>query len=118
MKVYSDTLTRDDMLDALPKGVTLDHCEPMRAPRLRRHGWNVTLRRWGSNRNTNSGHYGAGEKGAATYDDHGAWMAELYDRDPDARISWWKNRDDFNEGTEYKYALPGALEVEAMVGRR
>ncbi len=108
MKVYSDILTRDDMLDALPYGVTLEECEKIQNPRVRSQGWNVQLRRWGSNRHTNSGHYGAGERGAATYDDHGVWIAELFDRDPSARISWWDGRDHFNQGTEHKYALPAA----------
>lgn len=109
MKIYSDILTRDDMLDALPKGVTLDECYPIHGARVRSQGWNVRLRRWGSNRNTNSGQWGAGEKGAATYDDHGWWMAQLFDRDPDARISWWNGRDEFNRETDHKYATPGAI---------
>jgi hypothetical protein len=119
MKVYSDTLTRDDMLDALPKGVSLDECEPIQNPRVRTHGWNVRLRRWGSSRHVNSGNYGAGEQGAASWDDHGWWMAELFERDPSARIANWDGRESFNVGTEYRYAslISASLVTAGGTGR-
>ena len=119
MKVYSDTLTRDDMLDALPKGVSLDECEPIHNPRVRSQGWNVQLRRWGSERHVNTGQWGAGEQGAASYDDHGWWMAELFDRDPSARIANWDGRESFNVGTEYRYAslISASLVTAGGTGR-
>lgn len=104
MKVYSDTLTRSDLAAALSEGVSLDEVSEIRRPRVRSRGWNVRLRRWGSARHTNTGRYGAGEQGAASYDDHGYWMARLFKKDPHARISWWDGREQFEEGTKGRYA--------------
>lgn len=106
MKVYSDTLTRDDLVAALPEHVTLD-ARTIRNPRVRRFGWDVNLEGFGSRhtRKVNSGEYGAGYHYAASYDDHGEWMARLFAKDPDARISWWKGLEDFTKGTEGKYSL-------------
>ncbi len=104
MKVYSDSLTRIDLLDALPRGVTLDTCDPIERPRVRARGWNVQLRRWGSSRHVNTGMYGAGEQGAASYDDHGEWMAALFAKDREARIAYYDGLDDFERATNGKFA--------------
>lgn len=104
MKIYSDTLNRNDLLNAVPRGCTLD-LAPIAHARVRRYGWTARMLRPGGTRWTNTGQYGAGNERAASYDDHGVWMAALYALDPNARISWWKNADDFHAGTEGKYAM-------------
>lgn len=103
MKVYSDTLTKNDLLDALPRGVSLHVCDPIGAPRIRSRGWTVQLRCWGSNRHVNTGNYGAGEQGAASWDDHGRWMAALFARDPAARIADYDGAEDFDRSTDGAY---------------
>lgn len=105
MKVYSDVLTEADLRSALPDGVYAD-VRPLRQARVRRFGWDVYLEGFGARhtRATNSGTYGAGSRKAVSYDDHGVWMARLYQIDPDARVSWWKSRADFEQGTKGKYS--------------
>ncbi len=104
MKVYSDTLTRDDLVDALPRGVTLDSCEPISGARVRANGWTVALRCWGSSRHVNTGQYGAGEQGAASYEQHGVWMAALFAKDPAARIAYYDGRADFERATDGRFS--------------
>lgn len=109
MKVYSDKLTREDLFGALPTDVYAN-VRDIPKVRVRTHGWDVSLKGLGARhtRSVNSGEYGAGYHKAASYDDHGEWMMRLFDIDPDARISWWKDRADFMRGTENKYALATA----------
>ncbi len=104
MKVYSDTLTRSDLLDALPRGVVIEHLSTISRPRVRSYGWNVRLGRPSSRRHFNTGQWGAGDYGAASYDDHGAWMVRLFAIDPDARLAHWDGVDDFNTGTNGVYS--------------
>lgn len=106
MKVYSDIIETHELWKALPEDVYAN-VRPIKRPRVRARGWDVNLEGLGARhtRKVNSGEYGAGYHKAATYDDHGEWMQRLFDIDPDARISWWKDRADFMRGTEGKYAL-------------
>lgn len=106
MKVYSDGSILNDggLAAALPRGVTLDTLRPITRPRVRRFGWLVRLYRAGSRRAFNTGKHGAGDRGAATWDDYGAWIARLYDRDPLARIGPYTSRENFHEATHGKYA--------------
>ena len=100
MKVYSDTLTRKDLAEAAhAAGVYLWLCEEMKRTRVRAHGWEVSLSGSSPYRSQMADYHQA-----ATYDEHGEWMMRLFDLDPDARISWWKDRADFMRGTEGKYA--------------
>ena len=103
MKVYSDILTATDLHAATPRGVTVWECDPISKPRIRSHGWTVQLRCWGSARHVNTGYYGAGEQGAASWDQHGEWMARLFDIDPDARIAYYNGAEDFHRSTRDKY---------------
>ncbi len=100
MKVYSDTLTREDLYASLPSDVYLD-AQEIRRPRTRARGWTVYLEGLGDRhtRNTNSGNYGAGSHKAATWDDHGLWMAKLYEIDPMAKIAHYDSRSDFYDST-------------------
>lgn len=106
MKVYSNILTEDDLRAALPPEVGAS-IQVIRNPRVARHGYTVYLQGFGPRhtRSVNSGENGAGYHKAATYDDHGEWFARLYAIDPDARLSWWKDRGDFERGTEGKFSL-------------
>jgi hypothetical protein len=40
---------------------------------------------------------------AATYDEWGWFLADIFDRDPDARLGQYKNKDHFDEMTKGKY---------------
>lgn len=63
-------------------------------------------------RRRNSGSYGADELWAATHDEHGHWMAQVFEADPDAAIGWsprtpqYTGRADFHAKTEGAYAIP------------
>jgi len=103
MKVYSNTLTEADLRKAVPRGCQLELMSITR-PRVRDFGWHARLTCYAGNRWTNSGQYGAGSERAATYDQHGEWMAPLFEIDPDARIAHWDGVHDFNQGTEGRYS--------------
>lgn len=93
MRVYSDLLERRDLGEALPPGVWLAVVEPIGRPRKRARGWVVGL--------SGSSPYRSqltGEK-AATWDEHGVWMNELFRRDPQAVIGCYDGRDAFLEET-------------------
>ncbi len=106
MKVYSDILTREDLFAALPSDVYADVRNINTRKRAR--GWEVHLEGLGGRhtRRRNSGRYGATGQGgmAATWDDHGVWMAALYEIDPLAQIACYRDRDDFYESTENEMA--------------
>lgn len=115
MKVYSDTLTDAD-LDAAttaasshnpaPSGdyqftgiVGFETCRKMTRPQIRKRGWDVRLYRIGSTRHFNTGQWGAGDDGAASYDDYGWFIAELFARDPQARIAEYDGAANFHTVT-------------------
>lgn len=104
MRVYGDTLTASDLRAAVPDGCVLE-LVTIDAPRTRARGWNVKLRRPGSSRFTNSGRYGAGELGAASWDDYGVWIARLYAIDEGARIAHYDGRADFERQTDGAYLV-------------
>lgn len=93
MKVYSDTLSYRDLREALPKGVEIAVSEIIQRPRKRQNGWIISL--------TGSSPYVSQMSGlkAATWDEHGLWMAELYRRDPEAVIGHYKTRQQFIDET-------------------
>lgn len=89
MKIYSDKLTQRDLFEALPREVDIAVLETHARPRKRCHGWEVSLTGSSPFRSQMSG------QRAATWDEHGLWMAELYRRDPNAVIGHYKTMDDF-----------------------
>jgi hypothetical protein len=95
VKIYSDILTRGDLLAACPTGVAIAVCDTLTSTRIRKHGWIVSLT--GSSPSY-SQHVGYGHR-AATWDEHGLWMEKLYELDANARISWYKDRRDFIKQT-------------------
>lgn len=110
MKVYSDTLTSDELHACLPRGISLD-AVPIKRPRTRRRGWAVRLTDWSSRRHKNSGKHGAAtwDSPAASYDKHGEWIAALYELDHLAVVGPYKDREDFHRTTADRFnPLAGA----------
>lgn len=108
MRVHSDTLTPDDFyLAAWAVRADAPHIYinqiGVYGSRSRARAFDVALRGRGARhtRRPNSGSYGAAQGDfAATYDDWGYWLAELFRRDPNARVgSIYNGRDDFHART-------------------
>lgn len=120
MKVYSDSLTQRD-LDAA-SNIPAYYPEVKRewVGRLRERAYDVRLV-GSSNRWRNSGVYGAESTRSATHDQHGEWMARLFEVDPDAIIvgdSRYEGRDDFHAQTEYRYARTSTPMLTTQTGRK
>lgn len=104
MKVYSDKLTRADLYGALPGPSLYLEATEIRGARVRSRGWTVRLEALrGAGRFRNSGQYGAESTRAATWDEHGEWMAALFAIDPDARIAVYDGRAEFERVTKGEY---------------
>ncbi|HET9598621.1 MAG TPA: hypothetical protein VFP65_23795 [Anaeromyxobacteraceae bacterium] len=107
MRVYSDILTAADFDAAAERPVSVWACEGPFPARKRARRFNVTLTGT-SPRGRNTGRYG-GERmeyaPPATWDEHGAWMARVFDVDPDAVIAHYDGRDDFHRQTRNAYAV-------------
>ena len=105
MKVWSDTLTAQDLKDCGRGPVAVWRCEGPMPARVRSQVFDVVLTGT-SPRGRNSGRYG-GERTEyappATWDEHGEWMSRVFDIDPDARIANYKGREDFHAQTRYQY---------------
>ena len=96
MKIYSNTLTMHDLFAAAERtGVGIVGLEEIRRPRVRASGWKVYL--------TGSSSYRSQATGipAATWDEHGIWMSELYKLDREARIAHYKSLDEFISWTRH-----------------
>lgn len=108
MKVYSDVLTYASMRYLSGDGLYYDTLESLTRPRLRRYGYRV-LAYGHSNRWKNSGNRGAGNEHAATWDDHGRWMARVFREDPKALIvacGRYDGAEDFHTKTKERYKVP------------
>lgn len=125
MKLHSDILTESDVRDALSRAkqrggvdslIEFDLLDP-RGSRSRKNGFEIRLewlgtkvkgdgRRW-----TNTGSYGANTGGtyAATRDEWGWFIAELFDKDENAIFGHYEGMDGFNTATRYAYELTHAL---------
>jgi hypothetical protein len=105
MRIHSDVLGSDDLQAALaeiPYGGVYLQCRPTRhGSRSRDHAYEAKLRGYGARhtRRPNSGTYGADDEYAATYDDWGYWLAELFSRDPNAICGPYKGAADFQRQT-------------------
>lgn len=123
MKLHSDILTMADVRDALERAKKRGHVDRLtvfdvlepKGSRTRKNGFEVHLewigdkvkgdgRRW-----TNSGNTGSGGTYAATYDEWGWFIAELFDKDENAVFGHYKGLDSFNNQTRSKYELEYAL---------
>jgi hypothetical protein len=115
VKIYSDTLTDEDIQLALTNGVNsrvAGHCGfetfKRRTGRvnLAQRCWDVLLFRAGSKRPFASGTRGAGDQGAATWDDYGYFLEALYQVDPAMKVRVTANyngRDHFHRQTHDAY---------------
>ncbi len=109
MRIHTDKLTRQDLFAALPCRVDIDEAME-HGSRKRSHAFEVRLIVWDGGKGTshpyrrNSGQYGADNAGyAATYDEWGWWLAELFDRDPEMIAAQYKGRSDFHTQTSGNY---------------
>jgi predicted aminopeptidase len=127
MKIHTDTLRIADLQAALRetglagRGVYLDD---ERAPaergsrkRARRIDFYLVAtdgygRRW-----ANSGISGAGTDKAATYDEWGVFLAELFERDPEASANYYASRRDFEAQTERSVAEWRSLKLPNYDGK-
>ena len=114
MKIYSDTLSGAD-LDAATSAasehagapVGFERYRELARPRIRARGWDILLYRTGSRMHFNTGQHGAGEDGAASWDDWGWFLAELYGRDPGMRAAHYSSAAAFHEATGGRYRTAG-----------
>lgn len=120
MKLHSNTLTDETVRQALrraqAKGNVADDVYMVEfvpgGSRSRARRWEVQL---GTNDKTsgpsksrhykNSGQYGGGQIWAATYDEWGWFIAELFVADPEALFGTYLGVDSFNQQTNDKYVL-------------
>jgi hypothetical protein len=107
VKLYSNTLTLAQVRDAVPAGCNGETIG-IRTPRVRTNGWTVRLTKPGGTHYTNTGTHGAGAEKAASWDDHGVWMARLYELDPEMRVAHYTSAEDFHEQTKEAYRVSSA----------
>lgn len=106
MRIHTNTLTPIDLYEALAPDVTLAYWPTMHGSRTHVRAYDVQLRGRGvrHTRRPNSGTVGADAGYAATYDDHGHWMAALYAKDPDMKVAGtYANASQFHERTRFAY---------------
>ena len=114
MRIHSDTLTTQDFTTALRAAglndVRIDGCT-IHGSHSRRRAYEVRLEAEPKQgrRRRNTGTHGAEDAwqtmmvAAATYDEHGYWMVELFGRDPKAIVGPYDGRDDFHRQTDRKF---------------
>lgn len=118
MKLHSDVHNYSSisraLLDAQNRGqvaadVHMVIFVPVRS-RSHRYGFEIQLGTYNktsgpanSRHYKNSGTYGASNIYAATYDEWGWFLAEVFAQDPDAIFGPYKGRDDFNTRTHDAY---------------
>lgn len=100
MRVHT-SLTRQELYSCLPDGVDANITE--HGSRKRERAFEVTLfvyekdnlhRRLG-----NSGGYGASSDVAATWDEWGIWIDNVYEKDPRAQMAYYESYSDFMQKT-------------------
>ena len=90
MKLHSDTLAEQDIYAAAKvAGVSVWELGRIRRPRKRANGWNLYLMGSSPYRSQATG------QSAATWDEHGVFMAELYKRDPGLAIAYYDSLEHF-----------------------
>ncbi len=100
MRIHT-SLTQAEVYACLPTGVYANIGE--HGSRKRDRAFEVTLYVYESDslhrRHGNSGGYGSTDLYAATWDEWGVWMDNIYKRDGDAIIGWYETRAMFEEVT-------------------
>jgi hypothetical protein len=122
------SLTADEVREALaraqasgdvPGDIEFDQFNPA-GSRSHRFGWDVHLaterkdtRADGTVRPT-AAYYGVrGQLRAATYDEYGAFLAEVFSADENAHARPYKGKDDFHRKTNYDYATRDDMPSDA-----
>lgn len=118
MRIHSDIFTGSSFTDALRSAGLTDEVRvedlSLHNSRKRACGFEVRLaasegrdRNGKARRPRMTGRYGSENAPdyvkAATYDEHGYWIAELFKIDPEAIIGPYKGVENFNELTRYAY---------------
>jgi hypothetical protein len=104
MKVWSDTLSQTDLVDAT-KGLPIWlEIRELKSPKVRKRGWDI-ITTGNTNRWKNSGKAGRDNERSASYDTHGVWMARLFARDPKARVCYYHSAEDFTTKTLGKFPI-------------
>ena len=118
MKLHSDTLTENDVREALSKAKDSGKVDRLvffsqltaQGSRSRKNGFEVRLEWLGDKqkgdgrRFTNSGNGGADRtQYGAFYDEWGWFIAELYHMDADLIFGHYKTRDEFDSMTRYQF---------------
>lgn len=127
MRLHSDFLTVDDINDALNRAQRRGNVDALivfdtllaKGSRKRKYAFEIRLewigtkvkgdgRRW-----TNTGNAGSDTGGmyAATYDEWGWFIAELFDKDEHAIFGHYVGMDGFNTATRYAYEIADSLNV-------
>lgn len=101
MRIHTNTLTSTDLYDAA-RIARADLELTTHGSRKRARAFNVTLR-GESRRRPNMGKYGAGDEYAATWDQWGVFLAELFDRDPSVFTPYDKDADFFDRRTAGRF---------------
>jgi hypothetical protein len=120
MRIHSNVLMPSDLQVALnDTGLSAEgvHLDTASVHRSTKRGTGIEFRlsaqpgrdRFGkARRPRNTGQWGAEQSGGydkgATYDEHGVWMARLFEIDPDAIVGPYDGVDKFHEMTRYEYA--------------
>lgn len=105
MRIHTDTLTAQDLYQASGPlhDVIVDRCE-RHGSRSRDHAFEVALEGYGDRHTRNRNFsYQKGYGKAATYDDWGYWLAELFRRDPRMIAGPYNGATDFHTQTSWKY---------------
>jgi hypothetical protein len=127
MKLHSNILTEADVREALSRAKRRGNVDRLidfselsaRGSRSRKNGFEVRLewlgtkvkgdgRRW-----TNTGSYGADTGGAyaATRDEWGWFIAELFQMDEHAIFGYYEGMDNFDTSTRHAYVIENPLAV-------
>lgn len=119
MRIHSDTLTQGDLNAAraaagLGTDVFIDGLI-RHGSRSRSHAFEVHLGAFAgrdyngkARRASNSGRFGAADTKAATYDEWGLWIEQVFALDPDAIVGPYVTREGFRKFHGRKYAAKQA----------
>lgn len=114
MKLYSEVLDTRDIVNAC-SGMPIypDRNELIEGPRSRR--FDVILRAMRDYGRSGMPKSPPGK--AATWDEHGVWMARLFDKDPELRIvafAKYEGKEDFHTQTEGRYSGSDAERLSVL----
>lgn len=100
MRIHT-SLTLSEMYAARLESGAPFHFEVLTSHTSRTHARAFEVRLSGSGTLANSGHYGAGDFDAATWDEWGAFFGALYERDQAARCGGTRNRPWYADADDY-----------------